>query len=405
MGDTIAILACLARQVCRSTMAETEWEAAILAGLHGRLYDGTAMSFDLVGYRYDFHERTHWEMLGPLAACSEGLKSKVDPHVVVRQGRSSWGPIFSLLGFDWGAMVFPSLNSVKAATRRQDDGVVASAFTREVWTIAGACLFLVLLIKAKHSKAPHTRERAEVCLVAILGRLVNAQVLQSLLEQALGEATVALCEMGAVEGVACLHVRQALRVDRSSDPIVTFVRIATSLLGATPSCGACQEGLKVLATAVDKLMHLGLHASSDALSNPLKWTRRELVGGRKRRHGEAFNGKVTEGLIKEGRAISGAATCKVDGVDERRFREWNSLNQKAHLNCMVRVFGSGPPTTVCVSEDAARLGSPALDIKTYTCFLPRLGLASWLPNQAATPNSGFSWASLAAPFYPFNAFG
>lgn len=104
---------------------------------------------------------------------------------------------------------------------------------------------------------------------------------------------------------------------------------------------------KVVANAIGKLLHLS-SASPDASFNPLKWARRPLVGGRKRRHGEAFKRTVTEDLIKKGRAISGAATCKVEGVDERRYRERDGLKLKTHLNCMVRVFGGEPATTVCV---------------------------------------------------------
>lgn len=93
----------------------------------------------------------------------------------------------------------------------------------------------MLLTKAKTSKVPISRERAGVCLATILSRLVNPHELQRLLDQALGEATLGLCEAGVVEGRPCIHVRHALEIERLEDPIASFVRVASCILGAAPS--------------------------------------------------------------------------------------------------------------------------------------------------------------------------
>jgi hypothetical protein len=116
-------------------------------------------------------------------------------------------------------------------------------------------------------------------------------------------------------------------------------------------------------------------------ANLLKVERATTVAGRRRRYDEAFKDELTEGIIKKQKAISGSAEGKVQGVDPRRQREWVQEKLQAQLVCCKRVFGS-TTGTYSQSEDAARLGKPAKDVKTYSMFRPGLRVGCWMANQA-----------------------
>ena len=117
-----------------------------------------------------------------------------------------------------------------------------------------------------------------------------------------------------------------------------------------------------------------------ASTNALK-QERKIIGGRRHAYDEAFHNELASGLIEKGRALTGGAESKVQGVDKRRVGRWSVdvLGRQCVCSRCVLCYFNG---AFCLSEDAANLGKLAQATRTYSLFCAELGVGVWLVSQA-----------------------
>ena len=97
-------------------------------------------------------------------------------------------------------------------------------------------------------------------------------------------------------------------------------------------------------------------------------------------HDEDHKKHLSHDVMKNGGHTSGFSFCKKDGVDGRRYREWQTANL-ASLQCAGHRKFKGFAGVLNLAEDGARLGRPAEETVVYLAHSPRLGDAVWFPPQ------------------------
>ena len=117
---------------------------------------------------------------------------------------------------------------------------------------------------------------------------------------------------------------------------------------------------------------------------------RQLSGCRTRCVREAMKLTLSEELAHSGKCINGSAATRVEGIDNRSWRDWNDAKMVALQIACVRCLG-GATGTFSPSEDAATLGCPAREMKSFSFYHTGLHVACWSPNPA--PKSTLCWVS------------
>lgn len=354
---------------------------------------GGLVKATFLGHLQPEHAVVQWECLGVLAAVFDGSKSPLDVHQSMRTYKPALDTLCLRCSIGEGRVAhFPSVKAVLAAQAAGQTSQ-SSELARESWCLSSEGVVLLLSYIASASKRAQFKEQAVATLAVWLGLVGSLDELHDAAEAAIEEC-IPLCEHGRSEGGgACMHLRPAIAKAMESDqtgptPQVSLAELLQMLAKQSMSCLSCARFLGFFATTLN-LQIIRQWGELGASTEALKLERRPNLAGRRRRHSEVFKKELCSGMLKRLRASSSAAEARVQGVDGRRVREWTHEELHSHLVCAQRVLGQHSGT-FAHSEDAARIGKPAVEIKTYNLYVPALGVGIWMCNQAlggGTPTS------------------
>lgn len=346
---------------------------------------GGLVKATFLGHLQPEHAVVQWECLGVLAAVFDGSKSPLDVHQSMRTYKPALDTLCLRCSIGEGRVAhFPSVKAVLAAQAAGQTSQ-SSELARESWCLSSEGVVLLLSYIASASKRAQFKEQAVATLAVWLGLVGSLDELHDAAEAAIEEC-IPLCEHGRSEGGgACMHLRPAIAKAMESDqtgptPQVSLAELLQMLAKQSMSCLSCARFLGFFATTLN-LQIIRQWGELGASTEALKLERRPNLAGRRRRHSEVFKKELCSGMLKRLRASSSAAEARVQGVDGRRVREWTHEELHSHLVCAQRVLGQHSGT-FAHSEDAARIGKPAVEIKTYNLYVPALGVGIWMCNQA-----------------------
>ena len=358
-----------------------EPEPYSLQGQRCVVANGSSFCMDLHQWRYVDHNTVHWQLLGPFVSIWGGSGSPVDVHQILRLSRLALSALLVHLDMDYERVIHPSKRAVRAAMAA-GGARIATEFTRDSWTINTEGLLLVLGHFAASCRKACNRTRAEAALSTWGSSLVDWPVADDLWDAALAR-TNGLCAHVCRYPGLCAFINESLStVQQLEVPAPDkWARLFVLCIRKVYSCVA----IKTFVKAVVEILSVHVFeriAVVGAVTAPLKIVRHAVEGGRRRTYQEAFKTELHSGLIAKHKALTGSAAAKVEGVDGRRLREWQTQLLMSTLQACRRTF-SVAVGTFCLCEDAATLGKPARETKVYCAWHADSGDATWLLNQAS----------------------
>lgn len=346
------------------------------------LHDGTTGCCDMVAHQYDELCLTTWDLLGPCCSIFNGSKQTIDVHQVVRSHRVAWATILVRCSLDIDQLVFPSFRAVASAVRR-GGSLQACASTRDQWTCDTKALIAFFCHCIRDCRKSAFVEHSTALFAAWLCRVVDMTAVDAAVAAAIEEHKPN-CDAGEADGV-CKHMACLIKVVFVEVVGTLHEKMAKLVLGLADRIFACEAAAATLGAILQVVSH-HVHEHVPAVAgsaNPLKVDVPRSRGGRRRHYEQAFKADLASGLVKRRRALVGSEAAKVQGVDGRRLREWQSREDIESLVCLRRTLASSSSGSWCICEDAARLGKPALEVKTFAALRSAAGEGAWMMNQAS----------------------
>jgi hypothetical protein len=343
------------------------------------LPNGTSQTCEMLAHHYATLEVTTWDLLGPFVVVFAGSKSKVDVHQLVIHHEVAWVALSQRCGLQLEEMFFPSFNSVSRSIRREGE-LSSTELTRDSWTCETKALVLFLCHCVRDCRNPSFKLQASGLLLAWLTRVVDIARIDPTIDEAF-ELNSAKCLLVDEDGV-CSHLLDVVTTLGQEDECAPHSRMCKLLIKLSEGVFICDSIAGTLGSIVFALAeHIhGRVDDVDATKDPLKTSVARVRGGRRRNYEQAFKAELASGLLLRQRALLGSGESKVQGVDRRRLRDWQCREEMEMLVRLRRIQHEG---TWCLAEDAAKLGKPALEIKTFAILRPGSSEGGWMLNQAA----------------------
>ena len=98
------------------------------------------------------------------------------------------------------------------------------------------------------------------------------------------------------------------------------------------------------------------------MSNALKVDAPRAIGGRRRVYDDAYTDELTCGLAKRQKATTGSVAARVEGIPSSSMQVWQNKNGVGTLASCWALWEDLPASvTMCLCEDATKLGKPAME--------------------------------------------
>lgn len=340
------------------------------------LPDGTTAKCTFVANHFPDEAVTTWQMLEIFLAVIGRSPRLVDASKLIRDSKPSWEVLLAAAGLTFDQCVHRPRRALEVAARAGEQ-VPDTCLSRDGWSADTAAVLAWLLFMSKSSRK--YRAEAQAVLAQFLTMFVKMGVFDSVIGDAC-EASFGECTDAASEHGECRHMRPVIAAAESQRcPVTGLCQLLKDLASHVHGCRAAAACLTKLLAGLSA--HVHTHLDTQSAPSPLKADHLGHVGGRKRHYREAFKNHVAVVSLEQPQGAPGHCMVKADGIDTKRHRDWSHIDMCTHVFTNRRRFGASQGT-FCQSEDAARLGKPALEVKTYLIFHPESGEGTWLANQA-----------------------
>ena len=325
----------------------------------------------------------HFSAVGPVLAMYDHSKRTHEVNKLIRSWRKTLHVHLMLVGLSFFDVVFPPTRAVRWALVH-GGALRMTDRTRSTWTMTATCLLVFCMAVVMEAKIPNRRLRAEGVFGTLCSIAVTFLSFVPLYVAALGQNRDC-CSEGAVDNV-CVHMQVELAAvcDAAADRNVS--EHVLRLLKAAWLCPAARGTLAELLRDFGKRLHDNVPTCGLFTNAPLRTSGRAAIAGRKRNSTQMLKDELAHGLAEKQLALSGGSTAKVFGIDKEVFR-WSVAK-----DCIAMVARNqrsfGVPGTYSCAQDAARLGNPAKETKTYAVYSHVTRESTWMPNQVLVATYG-----------------